>query len=40
MRTNFRRVEGWRRAELTLSEIDKMGMGRYQWCIWLLCGFG
>lgn len=23
-----------------LSEIDKMGFGKYQWCIWLLCGFG
>lgn len=22
------------------AEIDRMGMGRYQWCIWLLCGFG
>ena len=21
-------------------EIDSHGMGRYQWCIWLLCGFG
>jgi hypothetical protein len=22
------------------SEIDQMGMGRYQICIWFLCGFG
>jgi hypothetical protein len=22
------------------SEIDKLGFGKYQWCIWLLCGFG
>lgn len=22
------------------AEIDRMGMGKYQWCIWLLCGFG
>lgn len=21
-------------------EIDAMGMGRYQWCLWLLCGLG
>lgn len=21
-------------------EIDAMGMGRYQWCLWTLCGFG
>lgn len=21
-------------------EIDSHGMGRYQWCIWFLCGFG
>lgn len=21
-------------------EIDSHGMGRYQWCIWALCGFG
>lgn len=23
-----------------LSEIDKFGFGKYQWCIWMLCGFG
>lgn len=22
------------------SELDKFGFGRYQQCIWLLCGFG
>jgi hypothetical protein len=22
------------------SEIDKFGFGKYQWCIWMLCGFG
>lgn len=22
------------------KEIDRMGMGKYQWCIWGLCGFG
>lgn len=21
-------------------ELDSYGMGRYQWCIWALCGFG
>ena len=21
-------------------EIDAMGMGKYQWCLWSLCGFG
>ncbi|KAI1816383.1 MFS general substrate transporter [Poronia punctata] len=21
-------------------EIDAMGMGKYQWCVWSLCGFG
>lgn len=25
---------------LVNREIDRMGMGRYQWCIWTLCGFG
>lgn len=24
----------------TSREIDKFGFGKYQWCIWLLCGFG
>ncbi len=23
-----------------LSELDKFGFGKYQKCIWLLCGFG
>jgi hypothetical protein len=23
-----------------ISEIDKFGFGKYQKCIWLLCGFG
>ena len=23
-----------------LSELDKFGMGKYQICIWFLCGFG
>lgn len=22
------------------AELDKFGMGKYQWCIWFLCGFG
>ena len=22
------------------SELEKLGFGRYQQCIWLLCGFG
>lgn len=25
---------------IIFSEIDKFGFGKYQWCIWLLCGFG
>lgn len=25
---------------LVNREIDAMGMGRYQWCLWALCGFG
>ncbi|KAJ6445232.1 hypothetical protein O9K51_03638 [Purpureocillium lavendulum] len=29
-----------RKAALINIEIDKIGMGRYQWYIWLLCGFG
>ena len=24
--------------ELTSSEMDKFGLGRYQICIWFLCG--
>lgn len=27
-------------AVLAFSEIDKFGFGKYQRCIWLLCGFG
>jgi hypothetical protein len=33
---SFSRVK---HADVT-SEIDQMGMGRYQICIWFLCGFG
>ncbi|KAJ6145434.1 hypothetical protein N7470_009329 [Penicillium chermesinum] len=29
-----------RKAALINAEIDKLGFGKYQWCIWLLCGFG
>ncbi|KAK5029526.1 hypothetical protein LTS07_005988 [Exophiala sideris] len=29
-----------RKAALINAEIDKMGFGKYQKCIWLLCGFG
>ena len=29
-----------RKAALINAEMDKFGMGRYQWCIWFLCGFG
>ncbi|KAI1613598.1 sugar transporter-like protein [Exophiala viscosa] len=29
-----------RKAALINGEIDKMGFGKYQKCIWLLCGFG
>ncbi|KAL7424646.1 hypothetical protein Q5752_000330 [Cryptotrichosporon argae] len=29
-----------RKAELVNEEINKFGFGRYQWCIWFLCGFG
>jgi len=29
-----------RKSLLVQKELDAMGMGRYQWCIWLLCGFG
>ena len=29
-----------RKAALVNAEMDKFGMGRYQWCIWFLCGFG
>ena len=27
-------------VRLISREIDKFGTGRYQICIWLLCGFG
>ncbi|KAI5194249.1 MFS general substrate transporter [Aureobasidium subglaciale] len=29
-----------RKAALVNAELDKFGMGKYQWCIWFLCGFG
>lgn len=29
-----------RKAALINAEMDKFGLGRYQWCIWFLCGFG
>ena len=29
-----------RKCAIVNKEIDAMGMGRYQWSIWLLCGFG
>lgn len=29
-----------KKAALINAELDKFGMGRYQICIWLLCGFG
>lgn len=29
-----------KKAALINAEIDKFGMGRYQICIWFLCGFG
>ncbi|KZF26345.1 MFS general substrate transporter [Xylona heveae TC161] len=29
-----------RKCVLVNRELDAMGMGRYQWCIWCLCGFG
>ncbi|KAI1267466.1 MFS general substrate transporter [Xylariaceae sp. FL1019] len=29
-----------KKCVLVNREIDAMGMGRYQWYIWLLCGFG
>jgi hypothetical protein len=29
-----------KKAALINVEIDKFGMGRYQICIWFLCGFG
>lgn len=33
--TNFER-----KAAFINAELDKLGMGRYQWYIWFLCGFG
>ncbi|KAK9852796.1 hypothetical protein MYU51_008049 [Penicillium brevicompactum] len=29
-----------RKAALVNVEIDKFGFGKYQWCIWMLCGLG
>lgn len=29
-----------RKCILVNREIDAMGMGKYQWCIWTLCGLG
>lgn len=29
-----------RKSLLVQRELDLMGLGRYQKCIWLLCGFG
>lgn len=29
-----------KKAALINAEIDKFGLGKYQICIWLLCGFG
>ncbi|KAL5338422.1 major facilitator superfamily domain-containing protein [Aspergillus crustosus] len=29
-----------RKAHLINTELDRMGFGRYQQCIWMLCGFG
>lgn len=29
-----------RKAALINAELDKFGLGRYQICIWFLCGFG
>jgi hypothetical protein len=29
-----------KKAALINAEIDKFGLGRYQLCIWFLCGFG
>lgn len=29
-----------RKAALVNDEIDKFGFGKYQWCIWMLCGLG
>lgn len=29
-----------RKSLLVNAEVDRMGLGRYQLCIWVLCGFG
>ncbi|ESZ97005.1 hypothetical protein SBOR_2597 [Sclerotinia borealis F-4128] len=29
-----------KKSRLVAEEIDRMGMGRYQWYIWILCGLG
>jgi hypothetical protein len=29
-----------RKAALVNAEIDKFGFGKYQQCIWMLCGLG
>jgi len=29
-----------KKAALINAEMDKFGMGKYQWCIWFLTGFG
>lgn len=29
-----------KKAALINAEIDKFGMGKYQICVWFLCGFG
>lgn len=29
-----------KKCMLVNKEMNAMGMGRYQWCIWALCGFG
>ena len=29
-----------RKCVIVNDEFDRMGMGRYQWCVWSLCGFG
>lgn len=29
-----------KKCKLVNQEMDGFGMGRYQWSIWVLCGFG
>ncbi|KAF2249358.1 hypothetical protein BU26DRAFT_505401 [Trematosphaeria pertusa] len=29
-----------RKCKLINAEIEALGMGRYQWCLWALCGLG